>query len=403
MFLSVRRPAERARFRLQYTSITTPEAWDSMSNDAASQPFPFIRISGSAHERGVSYGRQAAARIAAGVALYRDAFETVGISWGQAMVYADRFHDQVRQYDAEMSVEIEGIAEGSGQPVEAIIALNARTEIIFWHDNEREERRAEPLGMQEECTSALALSSATREGNTLHGQNWDWNPRCAETAVVVHIVREDGPDILTFCEAGQLARHGMNSEGVALTVNGLQCNLDGGKVGAPSPLLRRRLLSAPTLAGALDVVLNADISFSHSLTISHPGGSAATLETTPDKTYWLQPERGLLVHANHFKSPVAQAVVQDIGLMRCPESLYRDQRVLEHLEARVGDITIDDFKAAFADTFGAPDAVLRTPKARPGGNLSGTVATLIMDTTARRMWLAPSPYKGVVFTEYGFD
>src|SRR5690606_39371330 len=112
---------------------------------------------------------------------------------------------------------------------------------------------------------------------------------------------------------------------------------------------------------------------------------------------------GILVHANHFKCPVARAKVHDVGLQRCPESLYRDQRTLEHFHRHRGHISIDTFKEAFADTFGAPDAVLRTPKARPGGNLSGTVATLIMDTTARRMWLAPSPYKGVHFTEYGFD
>lgn len=373
-----------------------------MSKSRPAEPFPLIVVEGGASERGRAYGRQAGDRIAAGVATYRDAFETVGITWAQAMVYANRFCEQVRGFDAEMYAEIEGIAEGSKQPVEAIIALNARTEIIFWHDNTREGRSTKVIGLQEECTSAAALPSVTANGHMLHGQNWDWNPRCADSAVVLHVRRKDGPDILTFCEAGQLARHGMNSEGVALTVNGLQCDLDGGHIGAPSPLLRRRLLAQPTLAGALNVVLNADISFSHSLTISHPGGSAVTLETTNDRSYWLQPEDGLLIHANHFKSPVAQARVLDIGLLRCPESLYRDQRVLEFMRARKGAITLETFKEAFADTFGAPDAVLRTPKARAGGNLSGTVATLIMDATDRRMWLAPLPFESINFTEYGF-
>lgn len=372
-----------------------------MNHNAAAQAFPYIKISGQPFERGQSYGRQAAGRIAAGVALYRDAFETVGIPWSEAMVYADRFREQIRNFDAQMYIEIEGIADGAGQPIEAIIALNARTEIIFWHDND-EGRKLGTLGLQEECTSALALPSVTRDGHTLHGQNWDWNPRCVDTAIVMHIEREDGPDILTFCEAGQLARHGMNSEGISLTVNGLQCDLDGGHIGAPSPLLRRRLLSAPTLAEALNIVLNANISFSHSLTIGHSGGSAITLETTTDQTFWLQPENGLLVHANHFKSAVARTMIRDIGLLRCPESLYRDQRVQDHLSARVGDISIADFKVAFADDFGTPDAVLRSPKARPGGNLSGTVASLIMDTTAQRMWLAPRPYESIHYTEYGF-
>ncbi|GIL39127.1 C45 family autoproteolytic acyltransferase/hydolase [Roseiterribacter gracilis] len=363
-------------------------------------PFPLVHVAGPPAERGRSYGLQAGERIATGLSMYRDAFETVGISWAQATEYATRFRDQVERYDSGMYAEIVGIAEGSEQSVEAVVILNARNEIIFWHDNDR---KRPTIGATDECTAALALPSATKDGHVLHGQNWDWNPRCAESSMVLRIEAEDGPDILTFVEAGQLARHGMNSDGIGLTANGLQSDLDGGKVGAPNPLVRRRLLGAKNLAGAINAVVNADITFSHSLILGHPGGSAINLEVTPEQSYWLQPERGLLVHANHFKCPIARARLHDIGLRRCPESLYRDQRLLEHLQAHHGAIDIDVLKAGFADTFGSPDAILRTPKQRPGGNLSGTVATLIMDLTARRMWIAPSPYLGARFTEYGFD
>lgn len=374
-----------------------------MEIQKSTQPFPLVHIAGSPHERGLSYGRQAGDRIVTGLDIYKEAFANTGISWDEAMVYAERFCQQVKLYDPDMYTEIEGIAKGSEQPVEAIIALNARTEIIFWRDNEIDQPKA-PVkpAMQEECTAALALPKATADGHLLHGQNWDWNPRCADSAIVLRIESDskDTPDILTFVEAGQLARHGMNSTGIALTVNGLQCNLDCGHVGVPNPLIRRRLLQSPTLAGAIDAVLNTRISFSHSLMLSHSAGVAVNLEVTRDEAFWLQPENGILVHANHFKCPVARSKVLDIGLQRCPESLYRDQRVLDHMMEHRGDITVDTLKEGFADTFGAPDAVLRTPKARPGGNLSGTVATLIMDSTAGKMWLAPRPYEGIKFTEY---
>ncbi len=373
----------------------------SMTDTVPTTPFPLVHIAGNAPDRGYSYGRQAGDRIAGGIELYRDAFNTVGIGWDEALSYAKRFRDQIETYDADMYREIEGIAKGSAQPVEAIVILNARTEIIFWRDNEREQHRTP--SMQEECTAALALPSATSDGRVLHGQNWDWNPRCADTGVVLRIENEDGPNILSFVEAGQLARHGMNSAGIALTVNGLQCNLDGGKIGVANPLIRRRLLSSPTLAGAIDAVLNTPISFSHNLLISHSAGVAVNLEATPENVYWMQPENGFFVHANHFKCPVARAKIHDIGLQRCPESLYRDQRIHDHFKAALGHVTIDTFKSAFADTFGAPDAILRTPKARPGGNLSGTVASLIMDTTNGRMLIAPSPYKGIHYTEYSLD
>ena len=377
---------------------------DTKSTAAA---FAMVHVAGKPYERGVSHGCQAGEQIARGLDIYKDAFYNAGIGWEQAMNFAKQFSQQVRLYDNDMYTEIEGIAKGSEQAVEAIVALNARTEIVFWRDNEQHQRRNHLPPMQEECTAALALPAATADGHVLHGQNWDWNPRCADACIVLRIDNIDGPDILTFIEAGQLARHGMNSDGIALTVNGLQCDRDCGHVGVPNPLLRRRILQSTNFAGAIGTVLDADISFSHNLMLSHASGSAVTFETTPDSAFWLQPENGILVHANHFKCPIARAKLIDIGLQRCPESIYRDQRMQEYLHADIGKISIDTFKAGFADRFGAPDAILRTPKARPGGNLSGTVATLIMDTTAHTMWLAPSPYKcsgqAVEFTQYSLD
>jgi isopenicillin-N N-acyltransferase-like protein len=362
--------------------------------------FPMITISGSPSERGVSYGEQTGDRIIAGLDLYRDAFKSAGIEWSEAMTYARSFAQNIEQFDADMWSEIQGIAKGSDQPVEAIVALNARTEIIFWRDNELNGTGQAAKNSMDECTAAAALPSATANGHLLHGQNWDWNPRCADAGIVLRIENDDGPNILTFVEAGQLARHGMNSAGIGLTVNGLQCEQDGGRLGIANPFIRRRLLLSKNLGGALDVVLNTETSFSHNLIISGHPGAIVNLETTPNERFWIQPENGILVHANHFKCPIARSKVTDIGLLRCPESLYRDQRMADHFHGAAGKIDIDTFKHAFADTFGAPDAILRTPKARPGGNLSGTVASIIMDVSAGKMWIAASPYKHIEYAEY---
>lgn len=364
------------------------------------EKFPLICISGPPFERGKQYGRQAGKQIATGIDIYRDAFATAGIDWPAAMRLASNFTAKIAAYDMAFMQEIQGIAAGSEQSVEAIVALNARTEVIFWHDNEKQRQSTTAVNIQEGCTALAALPAVTADGHLLHAQNWDWNPRCEASSIVLKITSEEGPDILTFVEAGQLARHGMNSAGIGLTVNGLQCNLDCGHIGIPNPLIRRRLLSSPTLAGALGTVLNADISFSHNLMLSHKEGAVISLEATPEETFWLYPQEGIMSHANHFKCPVARTKLTDIGLLRCPESLYRDSRVREHLMAERGAINIATVKTALADTFGTPDAVLRMPKARPGGNISATVATEIMDTTAGSLWIAPSPYKDIRFTEY---
>ncbi|TIP97213.1 MAG: acyl-CoA--6-aminopenicillanic acid acyltransferase, partial [Mesorhizobium sp.] len=72
------------------------------------------------------------------------------------------------------------------------------------------------------CTGAVILPEATRNGRLIHGQNWDWKAECAETSVVLRIRRTDGPDLLTFTEAGGLARSGFNAAGIGITANYLE-------------------------------------------------------------------------------------------------------------------------------------------------------------------------------------
>lgn len=354
-------------------------------------PFPLIEIEGGPYDRGLSYGRQAGERIALGLTVYGNSF-----ALPQAKAAATRYLSNLEAYDIELVTELRGIAEGAEQPVEAILALNARTELTAWDQ-----------GAGEECTALLAMPERTSEGALLHGQNWDWRPDCVDTVIVVHIRPASGPDILTFCEAGQLARHGLNSEGVALTANGLQTDDEFIGDGIPGPFIRRRMLMATSLAEATGILMNSRRSSSQNIMLSHAGGrgrsEALNFEATPHDLFWSLPERGLLSHSNHFKHPTALAKVNDIGLLRHPESLYRDRRVLAQLEADGDQIAIASFERALADNYGAPNAVCRSPAQRSDGSISATVASLIMDAAAGVLKIAPEPYRGIQYHEYRLD
>lgn len=364
--------------------------------------FPMYDIEGPARQRGRQYGEQAGEQIARAVAIYRENFAVKGIEWGEAMTLSQPFAELIAAYDAELFEEIEGIAAGAQQPLQTIVALNARTELVFW----KEKQRLDDTGLcelPEECTSLAVQPEACAGGHMLHAQNWDWLPQAAQIGIVLRIRAAAGAEILTFVEAGQLARHGLNSAGLALTATGLHSDRDYGRVGVPSPVLRRRVLSCTQLGPALREIMASRNAFSHSLTLSHSGGRAICLETTPEEVFWLQPQRGIIVHANHFKHPQALAQLTDVGVRRYPESLYRDAIVADYLHARHGHISVDTVKAALADEFGRPDSVCRHPAPRPGGTSSATVATLIMDTTQGKLWIAPSPYQNRQFSEYGFS
>lgn len=352
--------------------------------------FPLIEIEGPPFVRGAMYGRQAGDRIALGLAIY-------GLESRHSA--AEPYLAELQRLDGELAEELAGIARGAEQPVTAIAALNARSELTAWDSA----AAADPDG----CTAAVAMPGRTKSGRLIHGQTWDWRPQCVETAIVLRVRAPGAPTLLTFCEAGQLARHGMNAAGLALTANGLQTTGDFRRAGAPSPFARRRMLMSGSLGAAVGVLLNTPRSASHNLLLSQMDAAgraeAINFETTPDEAFWSFPEDGLLTHANHFKHPAVVGRVADVGLLRHPESLYRDRRVRACLETDGAAIDVDSFKAAFADEFGAPNAVCRPPTPRADGSISATVAALVMDAADGRMWAAPSPYAGARYAEYRVD
>jgi isopenicillin-N N-acyltransferase-like protein len=362
--------------------------------------FPLIEASGPPRERGRQIGRQSGERILRSIGIYQDALQRNGITWDEARKIATRFLPRLEKFDFALTEEIHGIANGCDRPVEDIIALNARTELLY------------DSGLHEDptpdgCTGAIALPEMTIDRHLLHGQNWDWLDACKNSAVVIRIEREDGSRLLTFVEAGIVGRAGMNSHGLAVTGNFLACPQPPATNAVPVPLIRRKALESSGLAEAMMHVMRSPRSFPANIMISDAVGEAIDLETTPQEVFWEKPERGLLVHANHFRTDAARARVIDTGLARNPDSLYRDSRVERRLRQSDGNVSRADMEAAFADTYGAPLGVLSSPTidSDSGEEESySTVATIIMDTTIGSMWVAPTPYAGeITFTEYRLD
>jgi len=358
--------------------------------------FPMIHVEGPARERGRQYGVQAGDRILKSIAIYEQAFAARGLSWEEVVELAGRFVPAIEAFDPDFLEELRGIAEGSEQRLETIVALNARTELLYWK-GESQQRKGGP---SDECTGAIVLPEATSNGRLLHGQNWDWRPSCIDSAVVLRSVPERGPAFLTFTEAGLLARCGLNSAGIAVTGNFLQSDQDFGRSGVPIPFIRRKILTSMSLAEAVGVVLRSPRAFSSNHMISDASGEAINLEAAPERVFWLYPENGLLVHSNHFKSPAAVMALQDTGVKRYPDTLYRDRRVEQFLARRRGRISAEDLKEAFRDHFGAPDSVCRHPAARPDGTTITTVACIVMEPASGEMWVAPGPVCENEFTKY---
>jgi isopenicillin-N N-acyltransferase like protein len=330
-----------------------------------------LTLEGPPVERGVTYGRLAANWIRDGLDYYRVVFAEAGLHGSRLEQASARLAEEIGGFDPDMLLELEGIASGAGVTLGEVISLNARSELMRMPDDG--------------CTAIACLPNAS-DGHTLLAQNWDWHPSRVATGVLMRILPDDGPAMLTFAEAGVLARCGLNEQGLGVVGNALECKGCAAPGGVPVALLRRRLLGCGTLAEALHEVCEAPRGTSVNHMIATAEGDAIACETTPQEVYEVAPQDGLIAHSNHFLSPRAQQELIDTGIALHPDTLQRAPRMRELLKAhRPAEAT--DVREALCDHDGYPDSICRHATVVETRTWT-TVASVVMDLCDRRMWLA---------------
>ena len=229
-------------------------------------PFPLIDLSGDARERGRTHGKVAADRLRCGIKMYAESLLNSGVDWPELERRAQMLVPMIERFDPSYIEEMRGIAEGANEPFAGVVLMNARTEMVAAARHQQAAKHF-PDG----CTAALALPEASADGTLLHGQNWDWRAECAETGVVLRIRRDDGPDILTFTEAGGLARSGLNSAGI-----------DAGRANETRSVLETASVRAVAGAGCEEFVQQVSVTLLHIHEVeTSVGGKAPTVNQSP--------------------------------------------------------------------------------------------------------------------------
>lgn len=359
-------------------------------------PFPLVDVRGGPRERGIMHGRQARERILVGVGHYVAQLKKLDLDAAGLRAAVEAYLPVIEGFDPAYVEEMRGIAEGAEVSFEEIALINARTEVLKIAER-RKAAAADPDG----CTALVVLPEASADGTLIHAQNWDWKRDCVDSAIVLRIRREDGPDILTFTEAGALARAGFNAAGVAITGNYLESDRDYSQAGVPLALIRRKALECDQPALAMRAVYVTPKSASSNMIVSHASGLAINFECAPDETFQVHARDGVIVHANHWIAPAALAKLRDKGVANMPDTLYRDLRVRELLPSGRGAITTDHVKAALFDDRFTPWSVCRPPRQNVAGVLMATVAMIVMQPGRNILDIAPLPALDREFTRYG--
>jgi isopenicillin-N N-acyltransferase-like protein len=344
-----------------------------------------VRVEGTSYQRGRQYGAQAAGRVHHSVQAYQQVFaHFAGWDWATVRREAARFEAPIGAFRPAYLEEMRGIADGAGLDPTDVLAINVRTEVMY----SAQARRA-PLTMKTippECTAFACVPAPGRPGAVLIGQNWDWLLHSAQTLVVLEVRQDEGPDFVTVVEAGLLAKTGMNAAGLGLVTNALVTDADLGEPGLPYHVLLRAILDCATVTEALRVLQAAPRSSSANYLIAHASGAALNVEAAPGdftRLYPLYPEDGVLRHTNHFLAP--DIAPTDLALWAMPSTVVRLQR----LQAAATAHTLDDFRTVLADHADYPYSLCAHPD--PAEHLceqGATIASVLMDLTARQIWLA---------------
>lgn len=263
--------------------------------------------------------------------------------------------------------EVRGIADGARVSFAEALLVNVRAEVMG-------AAASEAL-----CTSFALGREATADGTILSGQNLDQHPANRDLMIVLHVEPDRGPAILMCTFAGLVGYPGINSLGVSLVQNALSTH-DWRRDGMPHYLLKRVLLEQQNVRGCTAAAAHACVCSSQNYVVTDRSGALCDLELTPNRFAALGDKRGIVVHANHFCSPVLapeEALLQSI-----PDSALRQTRMEVLLSQHHGQIRLDHLKSALADHKGWPTSICRHES-----NVE-TIASLIAEPDQGRLLVA---------------
>lgn len=350
-------------------------------------PVPFLSISGTPLERGRQHGDLIRERVRLGVDRYMERFAHFAeLTREQAQRAARAFMTPIEAYDPEILEEIAGIAEGADLPFEDVLAMNCRSELMF--------------GVRRpECSSFALQPSVTADGHTYVGQNWDWAPDIAETIAVVLIKQDpDKPDVLLLDEAGVVGRMGLNSAGIGLCTNTLIAD-QGPPEGVPYNVLLRGVLNQRRLDDAIGALIRPPRAICANYLVGDAAGQTMDVELAPTGFDYVPPRDGVITHGNHFAG--GRLSLHDRTIEKWPDSLYRECRLRQLLEAHAPSITVEHMQDALRDRFGYPNAISRHADAKQGGfDQLRTIASIVVDCNDRACWIAFGPPDDAEYARY---
>src|SRR5690349_18895593 len=93
---------------------------------------PLVISEGDPFSCGLQLGQSQAERVLLTVTAYMEIFaKMAGLSREDVLAHAERFTPSIAEYTPHLLEEMRGIARGAGRDLREIVAINARTELMY--------------------------------------------------------------------------------------------------------------------------------------------------------------------------------------------------------------------------------------------------------------------------------
>ena len=301
--------------------------------------FPLIEVCGTSRQMGRQHGEKAAPLIAG----YLTWIEKSTGKTREALGHRARsFEPFINALNPLFLDEVRGLAEGAGIPYEQALLCQARGE-------------AAKAPQIEGCTAFALKGSATRQGQTLAGQNQDLPPEFADLGIVLHLKPSNGrPRALTFTFAGQLGYMGMNHYGVAHFANGI--SNPAWQLALPHYPLKRTLLEKRDIPTCIETLQQHRTCSAANMVFCDGESRIADVEIRPESIA-LYPDQNpdQRLHTNHYLTPEFAS----FDTQQMSDSVPRLTRIRELIQARWGSIDVEAMQDILADHQGDPGGICR--------------------------------------------
>lgn len=347
-----------------------------------------LECGGSPAEIGRQYGEAARENIRKGLDMLMAWLEHAPypcrVDRASVCAAAGKYLPNVERFFPEAVERIRGMAEGSGLPFEECFAVSCYTELVGVYPY------LAPM-----CTSFAVAGPATKTGQTIIGQNVDWHQ---ETPLdLMHVIHPDGSEhlALTFFCASSIF---LTSHGLANSANLTLAPMGPVTDHTPFSCFLPEAMRQPTAGKALDILkkYSRGVEYFH---VADADGRMAGVESVYDGCTVLEPQEGVLVHANHYETEAYTK--DDVARMHISDSFKRADRLRELIREHYGELTPELMMKLMADHEGYPYSICRHLDPNVPYALSAiSAASVVMVPEERVMYVAAGPPCENGFAEY---